>query len=106
MQRLHEELKGEEFDIVAVSVDAREGEEDAAGRPGGDIRAFADSLGLTFTILHDPEGTIQQTYRTTGVPESFLIGRDGIIYHKASGETEWDHPEVLASVRRLIEGGG
>lgn len=105
MQSLHEELNGEDFEIVAVSVDAREGESDADGRPGGDIRAFADSLGLSFTILHDPEGAIQRTYRTTGVPETFLIGRDGIIYRKASGETAWDHPDVVASIRRLIDDG-
>jgi len=106
MQRLHEELAGGNFEIVAVSIDARAGSVDAAGRPGGDIRAFADSLGLTFTILHDPEGTIQRTYRTTGVPETFLIGGDGIIYRKASGETAWDQPEVIAAVRRLIGSGG
>lgn len=106
MQRLHEAMEGEPFEIVAVSIDARPGEEDAAGRPGGDIRAFADSLGLTFTILHDPEGKIQQTYRTTGVPETFLIGKDGIINRKASGETAWDLPEVVSSIRRLVEDEG
>jgi peroxiredoxin len=106
MQRLYEAMEGEAFEIVAVSVDARAGEADADGRPGGDIRAFADSLGLTFTILHDPEGEIQRTYRTTGVPETFLIGKDGIIYRKASGETAWDQPEVLSSIRRLVESGG
>lgn len=105
MQRLHDELEAEGFRILAVSVDAPRGEEDEFGRPGGDIQAFADSLGLTFTILHDPSGEIQDIYSTTGVPESFVIGRDGVIYKKVIGATEWDSPEYKELIRRLLESG-
>jgi len=105
MQRLYETFQDDEFEIVAVSIDARLGEADAVGRPGGDIRAFADSLGLTFPILHDAEGRIQRTYMTTGVPESFLIGRDGTIYRKVSGATEWDQPQYVELIRRLLDEG-
>ena len=102
MQRLYESLEGEDFEILAVSVDARLGESDIAGRPGGDLRAFADELGLTFPILHNPSGDIQQLYQTTGVPESFVIGRDGIIYKKIAGPTEWDATENEELIRRLL----
>jgi hypothetical protein len=61
-------------------------------------------LGLTFPILHDPAGAIQRTYQTTGVPESFVIGRDGLIYKKVAGETQWDDPVNQELVRRLLEG--
>ena len=104
MQRLYEELAGADFEILAVSVDAPLGSTDAFGRPGGDLDAFAKRLGLTFPILHDPEGTIQRTYQTTGVPESFLIGRDGIIYKKVAGPTEWDDAANVELVRRLLAG--
>lgn len=104
MQRLYEELAGTDFEILAVSVDARLGERDAAGRPGGDLEAFAREYGLTFPILHDPEGRIQRTYQTTGVPESFVVGRDGIIWKKVAGPTEWDDPANVELVRRLLEG--
>lgn len=104
MQRLYEQMGGDGFEIVAVSVDAQGGEKDVGGRRGGDVRAFADSLGLTFTILHDPRGRIQETYHTTGVPESFVIGRDGMIYKKVIGATEWDAPEHRALIARLLEG--
>lgn len=103
MQRLYEALQGEDFEILAVSVDAPLGQADAAGRPGGDLRAFAEELGLTFPILHDPTGGIQRTYQTTGVPESFVIGRDGIIYRKVAGPTRWDLPVNQQLVRQLLE---
>ena len=77
----------------------------ASLRPlGGDLRAFAEEYALTFPILHDPEGTVEELYRTTGVPESFVIGRDGLIYKKVAGETEWDLPVNQELVRRLLDG--
>ncbi|HET9948606.1 MAG TPA: TlpA disulfide reductase family protein [Longimicrobiales bacterium] len=104
LQRLYESFAGTDFEILAVSVDAPLGQEDPNGNPGGDLRAFAEEYGLTFPILHDPTGRIQRTYQTTGVPESFVIGRDGIIYKKMPGATEWDHEVNRDLVRRLLDG--
>ncbi len=102
MQRLYESLEGEDFEILAVSVDAPLGQADVGGRPGGDLAAFAEELGLTFPILHNPSGDIQLLYQTTGVPESFLIGKDGLIYKKVAGPTAWDSTENEELVRRLL----
>jgi cytochrome c biogenesis protein CcmG, thiol:disulfide interchange protein DsbE len=104
MQRLYDAFRGEDFEILAVSVDARIGERDPSGNPGGNLQAFADEFGLTFPILHDPDGDIQRIYQTTGVPETFLIGRDGIIYKKVAGGTHWDDPVNTGLVRRLLDG--
>ena len=104
MERLHRELGPHGLKIVAVSVDAARGAVAADGQAGGDVAEFARQLGLTFTIWHDPSGQIQRTYRTTGVPESFIIDRNGIIQKKVIGATEWDtgsHPELI---RRLLGG--
>ena len=103
MEELYEKMQGTDFEILAVSVDARMGERDAGGRPGGDLRAFADEFGLTFPLFHDPEGGIQRAYQTTGVPETFLIGRDGIIYKKVAGGTNWAADVNVELVRRLLD---
>ena len=102
MERLYRKIGGDGFEIMAVSIEAELGQFDLFGYRGGDLRAFADSLGLTFPILHDPSGAIQQLYRTTGVPESFLIGTDGILYKRVAGPTEWDAPEYKELIRRLL----
>ena len=108
MQRLYESLKagggGDDFEILAVSIDRPLGLRDASGMIGGDLRAFAEQFGLTFPILHDPTGDIRYTYQTVAVPESFLIGRDGLIYKKVAGETDWDHADNQELVRRLLAG--
>ncbi len=102
MERLYQKIGGDGFEIMAISIDVEPGGFDLDGNPGGDIQAFADSLGLTFPILHDPSGAIQQLYRTTGVPESFLIGTDGILYKRVAGPTEWDAPEYGELIQRLL----
>lgn len=107
MQRLYEDLtsKSELFTILAVSIDAPVGLRDAGGNLGGDLKAFADELGLTFPILHDPSGEIQRIYYTTGVPESFVVDRDGIIRSRVAGATEWDAPQRRAAIAALLPDG-
>lgn len=103
MQRLYESIDSDDFEILAISIDAEEGSLSGDGHRGGNVRAFVDEYGLTFPILHDPSGRIQRTYRTMGVPESFLVGRDGVIREKWPGALEWDTPEMEALIRRLLD---
>lgn len=103
MQRLYEAMEGEEdFEILAVSVDVNPGQRDEFGRLSGEIDVFADSLGLTFPVLWDRERKMERLYQTTGVPETFVIGRDGIIYKQVSGGTLWDSEDHQALLRRLL----
>jgi len=94
MQRLQERLGPKGLRIVAVSVDD----------PGqaGAIRRFAEELGLTFDLLHDPTKAIERTYQTTGVPETFLIGRDGTIRRRSIGAEAWDSEANIAQLERLL----
>lgn len=80
--------------IVAMSVD------DTAG--DASIRAFAQRYGLTFEILHDPSGAIERDYQTTGVPETFVIARDGVIRKKVIGADDWGSPGNQALIAQLL----
>lgn len=106
MQRLYDTLGPAGLRIVAVSIDAAEGATDAGGRPGGDVAEFVAEYGLTFDIWLDPSGGIQRTYRTTGVPESFVLDRRGRIVRRLAGPAEWDDPAYVALFRRLLDQGG
>lgn len=103
MERLHQDLEGEDFEIIAISVDAKVGERGYDGKIGGDVAEFVEDFGLSFVILHDPSGRIANTYQTTGLPESFIIGRDGIIYKRISGATTWDAAQHRELIRRLLD---
>ncbi|HEV2671924.1 MAG TPA: TlpA disulfide reductase family protein [Gemmatimonadales bacterium] len=94
MERLHKKLAGTGFQLVAVSVD----EEDSSV-----VNTFVKDYGLTFQILHDQDGTIREIYQTTGVPESFVIDRDGVIVKKVIGAADWDAPVNENLIRRLLD---
>ncbi len=106
LQRLYEQIGEDGFEVLAVSIDRAPANQDSANPLDGKLRAFADSLGLTFTLLHDPSGGISTTYRTTGVPESFVLDRQGAIAKKVTGPMEWDAPANADLIRRLLSGEG
>ena len=94
LERLHGKLAGPDFAVVAVSID----DGDAST-----VMAFVGELGLGFDVLQDKGGRIQQIYQTTGVPESFVIDRDGGIIKKVIGAAEWDGPVNELLIRKLID---
>lgn len=103
MERLHRKLAGTDFRIAAVSVDG-DAFYPAETKGPNDIMAFADQLGLTFDILHDPSGAIRRSYDIFGVPESFVIDRDGVIVKRVIGAADWDAPVNEALIRSLLDG--
>lgn len=104
IQRLYEQVNTEGFEVLAVSIDLAPDATEGDSPLGGKLRAFTDSLGLTFTILHDPMGRIAETYQTAGVPESFVIDGSGIIVREVPGPLAWDRPEEVEYIQRLLEG--
>ena len=101
MERLYRELAGHPFEILAVSVD----DQVDGSVPSAALRVFAADLDMTFPILHSApsaSGSIQRVFQTTGVPESFLIGPDGVIYRRIAGPTTWDSPQYRDQILRLL----
>jgi len=94
IQALHDRFAARGLKVVAVSVD----------NPGtsDEIRKFRDQYGLTFEILHDESGNIKRDYQTTGVPETFVIGRDGVIRKKVIAAADWDSPANQALFAQLL----
>lgn len=93
IERLHRELGARGLKVVAVSVDDGGAEQD--------IRAFVQEYGLTFEILHDATGRILRDYQMIGVPETFVIDRDGVIRLKAFA-ADWYSVENRAAVADLL----
>jgi peroxiredoxin len=94
LERLSRRLGSDGFGVVAVSID-----DDADSV----VAAYARQLGLSFDILHDPSAAIKRAYQATGVPESWVINRDGVIIKKVIGASEWDGPVNEALIRRLAD---
>lgn len=94
MERLYQSLAPRGFRIAAVSIDE--------GSPE-DVQAFARELGLSFDILQDRSTKVQQVYQTTGVPESFLLNREGVIVKRVIGAQDWSSAVNRALIERLLD---
>uniref|UniRef100_UPI0001BE66E3 Thioredoxin family protein n=1 Tax=Geobacter metallireducens (strain ATCC 53774 / DSM 7210 / GS-15) TaxID=269799 RepID=UPI0001BE66E3 len=87
MMRLNAAMAGKPFRMLCVSID--EGGKVA-------VEEFFRKTGFTLPVLLDADKRVGKLYGTTGVPETFVIDRHGVILKKVVGAMEWDHPEVIA----------
>jgi len=86
MEALHRRYRDKGLAMVAVSIDAL----------GKEIVVpYMKKLRLTFGSLLDPRGTVKGFYRITGVPETFIIDRQGKIIRKIIGPRQWMDPEMV-----------
>jgi peroxiredoxin len=89
IQRKYDAVKDQGFTVLAVNLD--ESREAAAG--------FADELSLTFPVLLDPGGQVNDLYRVRGWPTTYIINRDGLIERQHVGIMSEDQlDEYLAGL--------
>jgi cytochrome c biogenesis protein CcmG/thiol:disulfide interchange protein DsbE len=93
MEKMYQSLAPLGFKIAAVSIDE--------GNPD-DVSAFGKDLGITFDLLQDRSTAIQQIYQTTGVPESFLLNREGVIVKRVIGAHDWSSAVNRKLIERLL----
>ncbi|MEK6710930.1 MAG: TlpA disulfide reductase family protein [Nitrospinota bacterium] len=95
LQNLYAKMKekGAPFEILAVDIDALGAEP---------VKKFVDRFKLTFPIPLDPRGKIKKLYRTSGVPETFVVDPAGKIVEKVVGPRKWDSPEVIAFIEQIL----
>ena len=83
------QLTGQEFEILAVNFD----------EPEAEVRQFVDEFGLSFPVLLDPGGEIQNLFRVRGYPTTFVVDKDGIIqYHHIGLFTEGQLDQYLTQL--------
>lgn len=90
LDSLSREFKSRGVRVIGVSVD-----EGGTER----VRRFASTNHLGFTIAHDPAASIEQSYQVVGVPTTFVIGRDGKLLWKRTGNIV----DVMGDVRSAVE---
>ncbi len=94
IQRLYDRYRDDGLRVVGVAVDD----------PGfeGRIREFVNEHRLTFEILHDGSGDIEQAYQSMGLPATFIVGRDGRIRKLHLGAADWDSRANRAVIAQLL----
>lgn len=65
-----------------------------------DAKKYMKNSGFDFPMLIDDK-KIALKYGLTGVPETFIIDKKGILSKKIIGAVHWDLPSFIASVEKL-----
>ncbi|MBC7896522.1 MAG: TlpA family protein disulfide reductase [Cytophagaceae bacterium] len=94
IQRLYDRFRDQGFRVVGIAVD----DPPYAER----VATFVRDHGLSFEILHEGSGMVEQDYRARGIPATYVIGRDGRIRVIRQGASDWDSEASRAVVAQLL----
>lgn len=92
MEKLHRELRNKGLEIVAI--DVMESKKD--------VRQFVEELGLTFTILLDPDGEVSKAHGAWAIPATLILNRKAELVGKAMGPRQWDGEDAMKFFRGLL----
>jgi peroxiredoxin len=95
METLYDEFRSNrDFVMLAVSQDTK-------GRIV--VAPYVEKNGYHFKILLDPENRVGDAYNVSGVPETFIIDREGRIVAHHMGAFDWSRPDVKDALKQLLE---
>ena len=94
MMKLNGFMAGKPFQMVAVSIDE-------GGKPA--IESFFKETGFFLPTYLDTTGMSSKSYGITGVPETFIIDKQGVLVKKIIGGFAWDSPEAVAFIEGLMK---
>lgn len=94
LMKLNSLMTGKPFQMVAVSIDE-------GGKPA--VESFFKESGFLLPTYIDESGAAVKSYGITGVPESFIIDKQGVLIKKIIGGFAWDSPEAVSFLESLMK---
>lgn len=92
MDRLDKMETGRPFTILAINVKE---EADLVER-------FLEDMPLGFPIALDSDGKLAGAWKAFVYPTSYLVDKAGRIRYSLNGTLEWDDPEIVEIIERLM----
>jgi peroxiredoxin len=92
MQKLYAAMPEETFKMLTVLYK----DDPAAGDE------LAAAFKLTFPVLIDPGDKTAQAYGLTGVPETFIVDKGGVLREKYIGPRVWDSSEARQLMMKYV----
>jgi cytochrome c biogenesis protein CcmG/thiol:disulfide interchange protein DsbE len=95
MEKLYEHLRDNKgFVMLAVSQDTGSRDE---------VVAYVKKHGYHFDVLLDPKNAVAEAYKVSGVPETFIIDRQGRIVAHHAGAFDWSDPGIRDALEELLQ---
>ena len=93
LDSLRTEFQTKGLRVIAVSVDNGDVEK---------VRRFAETNHLGMTVAHDPASTINSSFEVVGVPTTFIIGRDGKLVWRHTGNVSDVMPDARSAIAKAV----
>ncbi|HEY3934173.1 MAG TPA: TlpA disulfide reductase family protein [Gemmatimonadales bacterium] len=93
LERLYRRYRSRGLRIAAVSIDRAD---------STTVLGYTRAMGLSFDILYDRSGGIEEAYQTIGTPETFVLDRGGRIRDISLGDETWDSPANRARIEGVL----
>lgn len=92
LNKLHQKLKAQGFEVVAVNVDENK----------ADGEKFLKEFGVDFTVLRENKGELSDKLGVESMPTSFILNKQGVIQHVHKGFTSDDVDELEQKITALL----
>jgi peroxiredoxin len=95
IEKLYQQFnKNGDLTILAVSQDTAAADE---------VARYVAKNGYHFRIVLDPENLVGEAYNVTGVPETFIIDKQGRIVAHHMGAFDWSRSDFRAALKELMD---
>jgi thiol-disulfide isomerase/thioredoxin len=92
LNKLHEKLKAQGFEVVAINLD-----EDKAN-----AEKFLKEFPVGFTVLRDAKGEWADQFVVESMPTSFILDKQGVVQNIHHGFTSGDIKELEEKITKLL----
>ncbi|MDP2827420.1 MAG: TlpA disulfide reductase family protein [Sulfuricellaceae bacterium] len=93
MEALHQAYKNKGLVVLAISQDQVN---------ASVVQAYVEEMKMSFPVWYDRDGLVGRQYGIPGVPVSYLIGADGRVAYRVTGDYDWFGTEARAAVESLL----
>jgi cytochrome c biogenesis protein CcmG/thiol:disulfide interchange protein DsbE len=66
--------------------------------------AYMNAMGYSFPVYTDTGGNDAKNFGVTGVPETYIVDKKGVLRRRVIGAADWNAPEERQLVSALLKG--
>jgi peroxiredoxin len=68
------------------------------------VSAYMKTMGYNFAVYTDADGKAAKDFGVTGVPETYIIDKKGVLRRKVIGSADWSSKEERQIINSLLKG--
>ncbi len=93
IEALYREMMGKE-DFVMITILYKDSPENGI--------SYMKSNGYTFPVYVDPDGSSARNYGVTGVPETYIVDKKGVLVRRVIGGADWNSPDEKSQIKAMF----